>query len=166
MLDAPAPSYEPHTPAAGVVGSSGKSWLDAPSGGSLAGVVKVLVVLEGACAPLLIARGSDPFVFGGFESWLWPLCRAGLPHGSASGKSIEGFLGVFGFCGAIDSIGGGGGSDATRWGGFAASSEASGKDFDNVDKLGSLGTGKSGVLISKLIHGQAKTTRVVSKRQN
>ena len=50
-------------------------------------VVKVLVVRTGSRAPLLTA----PFALGGLELWLCPLCRAGLPHGSTSGNSRDGF---------------------------------------------------------------------------
>ncbi len=48
--------------------------------------MKLLVVLLGSLSPLLCF--DMPFVCGS-DSWLWPLCRAGLPQGSASGKSRE-----------------------------------------------------------------------------
>lgn len=56
--------------------------------------MKVLVVLEGSPRPFL--KGFAEVVFDGVDSLfticVWPLCRAGLAHGSSSKFSKESFL--------------------------------------------------------------------------
>ncbi len=111
---------------------------------SVEAVVKVLVVLTGSRTPLVDSL-DIPFVFGGLESWLWPLCRAGLPQGSASGNSRESFLIVRAFGGETDARAGGG--VIGRRGSLAASSDTPEKVAEVVDRLGSFGTGKSAALL-------------------
>ena len=58
-------------------------------------VVKVLVVLEGSLRPFLSGLAAvviDEGVASLFTLCVWPLCNAGLAHGSSSKFSNESFL--------------------------------------------------------------------------
>jgi hypothetical protein len=103
--------------------------------------VKSLVVLIGTGVPISGVVLDLPFVLG--ASWLWPLCRAGLPQGSASGNSRESFLIARVLWDELDA--GAGGGVVGRWGGFAASSPTPGIAVDVVDRLGNLGSGRSAI---------------------
>ena len=111
---------------------------------SVEAVVKALEVLAGSRIPLFTSL-DVPFVFGWLDSWLWPLCRAGLPQGSASGKSRESFLIARAFGGETDA--GAAMGVIGRWGDLAASSDTPEKAADVIDRLGSFGTGKSAALL-------------------
>lgn len=92
-------------PDTGAEDGSSAGWLVAPLDPSVDVVVKLLVVRTGPRSPLLVAL-DIPFLCG-VPSWLWPLCIAGLPHGSASGKSIESFRIVRGLGGDTSEEAGG-----------------------------------------------------------
>ena len=58
-------------------------------------VVKALVVRAGSLSPFLIGFAAvevDAGVASLLTVWVWPLCKAGLDHGSSSRFSKESFL--------------------------------------------------------------------------
>ena len=95
--DAPAPldgPYEPQPPVAGSVRPSTEFCDGAPAGSSPALVVKVLLVRAGSARPLMSGFAAVIALSGVASFWtscVWPLCKAGAAHGSASRFSKESF---------------------------------------------------------------------------